>query len=154
VTERKRQYRSPVRERQARRTNAAVLDVYLSAIEDEPELYRFVVRQQGLAGPASAVVSDSRAVVGNALARIIGDQARLHGLDAGMAEPWGHGLVGLVQATADWWIQHGRPIGRAALTAYLTRLIWHGVGGELATADGGIGSTNPPAPLRLLPADG
>lgn len=133
---------------------AAVLEVYLAAIEEEPELYRFVVRQQSMAGPASAVVSDSRAVVGNALARIIGDRARTLGLDAGLAEPWGHGLVGLVQATADWWIQQGRPLGRAALTAYLTRLIWHGIGGELAGADGGIGSTNSPAPLRLLPADG
>jgi AcrR family transcriptional regulator len=112
---------------------AALLEVYLAAIEEEPELYRFVVQQQGLSGGGTPdVVGDSRAVVGNALARIIGDRARANGLDAGPAEPWGHGLVGLVQATADWWIQQGRPISRAALTGYLTRLIWHGISGELA----------------------
>jgi AcrR family transcriptional regulator len=111
---------------------AAVVDVYLAAIEDEPQLYRFVVQQQGLdRRPDHDLVSDYVAMVGNALARIIGDRARAHGLDAGPAEPWGHGLVGLVQATADWWITHGQPISRAALTEYLTQLIWQGVSGSL-----------------------
>jgi AcrR family transcriptional regulator len=126
---------------------AALLETYLAAIEEEPELYRFVVQQQGAVGSSQDVISDSRAVVGNALARIIGDRARARGADAGPAEPWGHGLVGLVQASADWWIQQGRPISRAALTEYLTRLIWHGISGELEAAE------EPVRPLRLLPAE-
>jgi AcrR family transcriptional regulator len=142
---------SALSEEESEERVAAVVETYLAAIEEEPALYRFVVRQQGLAGLASEVVSDSRAVVGNALARIIGDRARAYGVDAGPAEPWGHGLVGLVQASADWWIRQGRPISRAALTGYLTRLIWHGIGGELGA---GSGSTNVSPPLRLLPSEG
>jgi AcrR family transcriptional regulator len=132
---------------ESRERIAAVVDVYLAAIEDDPQLYRFVVQQQGLdRRPDKDLVSDYVALVGNALARIIGDRARAHGLDAGPAEPWGHGLVGLVQATADWWITHGQPISRAALTEYLTQLIWQGLAGTLNAA----GVDTAAAPLRVL----
>jgi AcrR family transcriptional regulator len=120
---------------ESRQRVAAVVDVYLAAIEDDPQLYRFVVQQHGLdRRPDRDLVGDYGAAVGNALARIIGDRARAHGLDAGPAEPWGHGLVGMVQATADWWITHGQPISRAALTDYLAQLIWDGLAGTLSAA--------------------
>ncbi len=120
---------------ESRQRVAAVVDVYLAAVEDDPQLYRFVVQQQGLdRRPDRDLVSDYVALVGNTLARIIGDRARAHGLDAGPAEPWGHGLVGMVQATADWWMTHGQPISRSALTDYLTQLIWLGLAGTLSAA--------------------
>ena len=131
---------------ESRERVAAVVDAYLAAIEDDPHLYRFVVQQQGLdRRPERDLVGDYVALVGNALARIIGDRARAHGLDAGPAEPWGHGLVGMVQVSADWWITHGQPISRAALTDYLTQLIWHGLAGTLSAAGISAGRPTPAA---------
>ena len=69
------------------------------------------------------------------LARAIGDRMRALGLDSGPAEPWAYGLVGFVAAAGDWWMSHGRPISRAALTDYVVTLIWQGWEGIAATAD-------------------
>lgn len=117
------------------------VDLFLAAIEEDPELYRFVVNRQfllhfdrGDRPPQTDPVADFTSLVGNALARIIGDHARAHGLDPGAAQPWGHGLVGLVQSAGDWWVRHGRPISRSALTSYLTTLIWDGIHGVLTAA--------------------
>ena len=56
-------------------------------------------------------------------------------LGTGPAEPWAYGLVGFVQSVGDWWMAHGRPIRRAALTEYLTTLLWSGIDGVRRAAD-------------------
>ena len=56
-------------------------------------------------------------------------------LDSGGAEPWAYGIVGLVRTVGDWWIVHSRPMSRAALTEYLTLLLWDGLSGIKAAAD-------------------
>jgi len=73
--------------------------------------------------------------VATELARVIGDRLRAVGLDSGPAEPWAYGMVGMVQAVGDWWMTHGRPMRRAALTDYLTTLLWQGIVGVRAAAD-------------------
>jgi hypothetical protein len=40
-----------------------------------------------------------------------------------------------VQAVGDWWILHGQPIRRQALTDYLTELLWGGIDGLRRSAD-------------------
>jgi hypothetical protein len=65
---------------------------------------------------------------------IIGERLRALGLDSGGAEAWAQGLVGMVQSAGDWWLER-RTMSRAALTDYLTTLIWGGVSGVLAMAD-------------------
>ena len=40
-----------------------------------------------------------------------------------------------MQAVGDWWTTHGQPISRAALTDYLTALLWSGIEGVRASAD-------------------
>jgi hypothetical protein len=80
------------------------------------------------------------------LARVIGDRLRALGLDAGPAEPWAYGMVGMVQSVGDWWILHGRPMSRPALTDYLTTLLWNGLAGVRAAADipGGLAAAPTP----------
>ncbi|HLV59230.1 MAG TPA: TetR/AcrR family transcriptional regulator [Natronosporangium sp.] len=113
------------RVREERSVVAAAIDAYLSVIERNPRLYRFVMG--GYA--AQPAVRDARQQVAAGLARVIGERLRSLGLDAGPAEPWAHGLVGFVQAVGDWWMARGRPVPRAALTDYLTTLLWSGVDG-------------------------
>jgi AcrR family transcriptional regulator len=110
------------------------VDAYLRVIESQPQLYRFVMRQSGLPGIHQLVVGTTRQVA-TGLARVIGDRLRALGLDAGPAEPWAYGLVGFVQAVGDWWITHGQPMRRAALTEYLTTLLWSGIDGVRRSAD-------------------
>lgn len=112
----------------------ATIDAYLGVIESEPRLYRFLIHQSGDPGIHQVIAGTSRQVAAG-LARVIGDRLRTLGLDAGPAEPWAYGLVGFVQAVGDWWTTHGQPISRAALTDYLTALLWSGIEGVRASAD-------------------
>ncbi|NUR73977.1 MAG: TetR/AcrR family transcriptional regulator [Hamadaea sp.] len=120
--------------REERTLIEATIDAYLGVIEAQPNLYRFVMHQSGIPGVHQLIVGASREVAVE-LARVIGDRLRALGLDAGPAEPWAYGLVGFVQSVGDWWMQHGRPIRREALTDYLTELLWSGFDGLRRRAD-------------------
>ncbi|GGR76179.1 TetR family transcriptional regulator [Micromonospora fulviviridis] len=122
------------RVREERALVEATIDAYLSVIESEPTLYRFLLHEAGHPGIQQVVAGTSRQVAAG-LARVIGDRLRALGLDAGPAEPWAYGLVGFVQAVGDWWATHGQPIRRAALTDYLTTLLWSGIEGVRRSAD-------------------
>lgn len=120
--------------REERGLIAATVDAYLAAIESQPELYRFLMHESGLPGVRQVVDRSSQQVAAE-LARVIGDRLRAVGLDSGPAEPWAYGVVGLVRAVGDWWMVRGRPMSRAALTEYLTTLLWQGFDGVRAAAD-------------------
>ncbi|WBB68527.1 TetR/AcrR family transcriptional regulator [Micromonospora sp. WMMD812] len=112
----------------------ATIDAYLAVVESESALYRFLIHRSSDPGVHQVVAGTSQQVAAG-LARVIGDRLRALGLDAGPAEPWAYGLVGFVQAVGDWWTTHGQPISRAALTDYLTTLLWSGIEGVRRSAD-------------------
>lgn len=131
-------------DREPREQVAAVIDTYLRALEDRPEVYRYVVRRPVAPTAEDPLGHYSRRVAGE-LSRVIGDRLRAVRADSGAAQPWAHGIVGLVQAAGDWWLD-SRPMTRASLRDYLTALIWDGFAGVFA-AD----PATPARPLRLLP---
>lgn len=110
-----------------------IVDAFLAGIEDEPELWRFVVHHPVERTPGAAIVEDVQQRIAGILATLIGGKLRELGLDSGGAEAWAQGLVGMVQSAGDWWLER-RTMSRAALTDYLTTLIWGGLAGVLANA--------------------
>jgi AcrR family transcriptional regulator len=123
-----------------------VVDAFLAGIEDEPELWRFVVHHPIERAPGAEVVDDAREQIARLLATLIGERLRSSGLDSGGAEAWAQGLVGMVQSAGDWWLER-RTMSRAALTDYLTTLIWGGVSDVLGAAPAA------PTSLRLSNPD-
>jgi AcrR family transcriptional regulator len=111
-----------------------VIDAFLAGIEDEPQLWRFVVHHPIEREAGAEIVEDAREQIARMLATIIGERMRALGLDSGGAEAWAQGLVGMVHSAGDWWLER-RTMSRTALTDYLTTLIWGGVSGVLAMAD-------------------
>lgn len=113
---------------------AAVVDSFLAGIEDEPQLWRFVVHNPtGGAAERDAgagIVDDAREQIARLLAILIGERLRAAGRDSGGAEVWAHGLVGMVQNAGDWWLER-RTMSRATVTSYLTSLIWGGISATL-----------------------
>lgn len=145
----------------------AIVDAFLAAAEEEPELWRFVVHNPGGNQGASEVVAHNIALVAGLLTTALIDELKLREMDAGGAEAWAYGLAGMVYTTGDWWLQR-RTMSRAAVTDYLTSLIWGGLIGVLGqragheSGDAESGQTHEPdetsaapATLRLLagPAD-
>jgi AcrR family transcriptional regulator len=102
------------------------IDAYLTLVEREPQLYRFLT-QRAVADQPEAVQGFMRQV-GQQVALVLGEQLRRAGLDSGAAEPWAYGLVGMVQLAGDWWVER-RPMPRARLVEYLATLVWDGFSG-------------------------
>jgi AcrR family transcriptional regulator len=100
---------------------AAAVDTFLRAVEADPQVYRFVLQR-----PANAATAnDYSAVISKHASRLIGDLLRDAGLDAGAAEPFGFAMVGAVRSAAERWLDEPT-LSRAALTGYLTNLLWAG----------------------------
>src|SRR3954452_11021738 len=100
---------------------AAAVDTFLRAVEDDPQVYRFVLQR-----PANAATaSDYSAVISKHASRVIGDLLRDAGLDTGAAEPWGFAMVGAVRSAAERWLDEPT-MSRSALSGYLTNLMWSG----------------------------
>lgn len=121
-------------ERPPRETIAAVVDTYLALIEEDTDVYRFVVHGSFAdRGLSSDLVRAHMALMASEVARVLGGRLRDAGADSGGAEPWAHGIVGMVQAAADWWIDR-RSMSRQALVSYLTAMISTGVEGLFGDA--------------------
>jgi AcrR family transcriptional regulator len=108
---------------------AAGIEAYLCGIESRPELYRFAVRHRDL--------GDYVTIVGLHASGIIAEFMRQGEMDAGAAELWGFGIVGLVRGAADRWLEE-RTMSRAAVVRNLTDLIWPERSGSSAAFRGAL----------------
>jgi AcrR family transcriptional regulator len=127
-----------------------IVDAYLSVIEENPNLYRFVVKGSFVDRPVEKdVVREDKNFIANTLARILGDYLRAFEMDSGGAEPWAHALVGMVQNAGDWWLDR-QTMSRANLSDYLATIIWHAIDGLLRSAGVQADPAKPLTPLRLV----
>ena len=103
-----------------------VIDAYLTFIEREPQLYRFLMHR-AVVEQAEAQITISNFIrdVGQAVSQTMGEQLHAAGADSAAAEAWAYGVVGMVQLAGDWWLER-RPMPRPRLVAYLVDLLWNG----------------------------
>lgn len=105
----------------------STVDSYVTFIERETNLYRFMVqhppeRTGGVPGMSGLVDLIARQV-----AQVAGERLRDAGRDSGAAVPWAYGIVGLVHQAGDWWVDD-RTMSRDTLVSYLVNLLWDGLG--------------------------
>jgi AcrR family transcriptional regulator len=124
---------SLLRDAEPRELLVGTIDAYLSFVEKEPNLYRFVVQH---VDGGHAEMSGFVRQVAQQVAIVMGERLRQIGYDSGAAEPWAYGLVGMVHLAGDWWVDR-QAMPRARLVEYLTTLVWNG----LDTLDGLDGAT-------------
>ena len=110
------------------RTRATV-DAYLSAVEEQPQVYRFLVEraaseEPGVRGQVQGFVRR----FGDELAAGIGNEPELVGVSPERALVWAQAIAGMVQATGDWWLDHPE-VSRTAVVDELTAFIWDGFAG-------------------------
>ena len=95
------------------------VDAYLSAIEEEPQVYRFLVHSDEAAAAQSQVRSFTRRLSTLLATGIAAELA----VPASRASAWAHGIVGMVQAAGDWWLETGH-CSRRELVDELTELLF------------------------------
>jgi AcrR family transcriptional regulator len=100
------------------------IDQHLGWVEDHPNLYRFLAQHSyRVRTDAVGTASDAKAVFAAELTALIGRYMTALELDTEPAERLMVGVVGLVDATAAWWLDRGEP-AREAVTAELTDQVW------------------------------
>lgn len=99
------------------------VDAYLSAIEAEPQVYRFLVLSDEAAQAQSQVRSFTRRL-SQQLATGMSAEA---GVPPVRAQAWAHGVVGMVQSAGDWWLDSPQ-VPRAELVRELTDLLFGAYG--------------------------
>jgi AcrR family transcriptional regulator len=112
-----------------RQMTAAAIDTYLAFLEADPEVYRFVVSHPAGSASGADPIDNLSDLVGAQAAALMAVALEQSGRDAAAAGAWGHGIVGLVRAAADWWLRSERSMLRTELTAHLTDLAWAGLSG-------------------------
>jgi AcrR family transcriptional regulator len=103
---------------------ASTIDTYLVFIESDPAVYRFLVQRS--VSEAGVSINDYIWRTSRQVAMVLGEALRAAGVDSGPAEAWAFGIVGMVHASGDWWLERGA-MPRARLTEYLTSLVCDGL---------------------------
>lgn len=105
------------------------LDAFFTVIEEHPNLYRLLARIPNQDTPVeSDVVTEDKELIATTLTAVLGDYMRMLKMDSGAAEPWAHGIVGMVQNTGDWWLDK-QTMGRDSVVEYMTQIIWAAIDG-------------------------
>lgn len=129
----------------------AAVGAYFAVIDEHPDLYRLLARRPGTDG-AQASTERDKELISTTLTAVISDALCRFGLGSGGAEPWAHGVTGLVHSTGEWWLRR-RSMSRTQVVEYVTALIWSAFTGILR--EGGIVlGPQDPVPACRVPAAG
>jgi AcrR family transcriptional regulator len=112
------------------RTEATV-EAYLASVEEQPQVYRFLVERAAVEEPdvRGQVVGFVRRF-GDELAVGIANEPELAGVDPQRAAVWAHAIAGMVQGVGDWWLDHPE-VSRGTVVDEVVALLWEGfIGGS------------------------
>jgi AcrR family transcriptional regulator len=100
------------------------IDQHLAWVEDHPHLYRFLAQHSyRIRTDALGSAGDAKAVLAAELGSLIARYMTALGLDTEPAERVIVGVVGLVDATAAWWLDR-TDLPRSAMTVELSEEVW------------------------------
>jgi AcrR family transcriptional regulator len=103
------------------------IDAFLAAIEERPELYRFLLGRAAAERPeVSQAVGDFTYQLADRVAGVLAGEFHRFGLSVHDPHVLAHGLIGMVHQTADWWMSSG-DLDRTELRDTLVRLLWTGL---------------------------
>jgi AcrR family transcriptional regulator len=103
----------------------ATIDVYLSSISDNLNLYRFLMQR---ASVEDAAIHSAMSTVIRGLSRELAEVMIAEGEvgDRAQAYVWGHAIVGMVQTAGDWWLDH-QNVPRDTVVGGLVDLVLDGL---------------------------
>lgn len=112
---------------------AATVDAYLSLVQRDTDMYRFLMRRARLEQTAARDRIDTFVrTLGDRIGALLLAQFAAAGVqvDASTAKLWAHGIVGMINAAGDWWLQSPdarTELSRADVVRAVTDLLWRGL---------------------------
>jgi AcrR family transcriptional regulator len=108
----------------ARAIIGGAIDQHLRWVEAHPNLYRFLAQHAyAVANTGSPAADDAKTAFAAELSGLLERYMAMFDLDTSPAERVIIGVVGMVDATAAWWLEHP-DVPRAELTGQLTEQTW------------------------------
>ena len=96
----------------------AAIEVIVGWLDEHPNLYRFLrSRRDGALDSVETTLADS-------VAALLKTLMMFFGLESHQAEPGAYGIVGFVEATGGWWLEH-RTMSRATAVELISHGVWH-----------------------------
>lgn len=126
----------------------AVIDAFFSTIDEFPNLFRLFMRPSPEQPTSSDIVREDKEFIAVAVTALLGDYMRAFNMDSGAAEPWAHGVVGLVENIGVWWLER-QSMGRESVVEYTTEIIWSAIDG-ICRANGVIIKPNEPLDVNRV----
>ncbi len=108
----------------------AAIGVIVGWLDEHPNLYYFLRNRTD----ASSLESVEKTLA-DTIAALLKMVMVFFGMSGDVAEPGAYGIVGFVEASGGWWLQH-RTMPRAAFTEIVCTGVWHMIEG--AARDAGI----------------
>jgi AcrR family transcriptional regulator len=102
------------------------IDAYVRFLEQEPNLYRFLLQQPNARSEHSTPIGALVDAIAPQIAAITREGLDRDGRDGTAALPWAYGIVGLVHQSTNWWLRD-RTMPRDDFVRHLTDLLWDGL---------------------------
>lgn len=127
-----------------------VIAVYVHAVADEPNLYKFALASSPTSSPAPV---ESEKLVAQLLSATIVMRMTERAADTDGAVVWSNVLVGGIQRVVDWWMAD-RTMDVEAVIDYLTMMAWSAIVGIAAVNGSREEFVASPPPLPDPPISG
>jgi AcrR family transcriptional regulator len=101
---------------------ATLADAYLSLVERDPHIYRFVMNGPIAVAPGADPVGSMPTRIGDFVTGIIARSPAGRSVSPECAATWGHGLVGFIRAVADRWMDAPDAEPRDRVVAHVSQL--------------------------------
>ena len=133
-------------QRTLRETVTSAITSIVGWLDEHPNLYRFMrSRRNGAMDSVETTLADS-------VAGLLKSVMVLAGIDGRSAEPAAYGIVGYVESTGVWWLEHRASMSAEQLTDVVSTGVWHLLDG-IAHERGILLSHDEVLPLAALRRD-
>lgn len=106
---------------------ASVVETVIDKIDQDRNVYQFLQGRARMDLSSSGAFSPRNYVrqFGATVAALINERLEQLGLDPGLGDVWAHAVVGMINNTADWWVDHPE-VDKDVIVDALAGLLWEG----------------------------
>jgi AcrR family transcriptional regulator len=122
---------------------SAAVGVIVGWLDEHPNLYHFLRSRR-----TGASLDSVEGTLADNVAALLETMMVIFGVDSEQAAPGAYGIVGFVESTGSWWLQH-RSMSRERFTTLVTNGIWHLIDGTARDFGVTLGFDDP-LPLTTL----